>query len=43
MITAASDSKKYDGSPLKNAGYTYTKDVLAEGDELTAVVEGDQL
>ena len=39
-ITAASDSKKYDGTPLTNAGYTYTQNVLLEGDVLTAVVEG---
>ena len=39
-ITAASDSKTYDGTPLTNAGYTYTPDVLLEGDVLTAVVEG---
>ena len=40
VITADSDSKMYDGSPLTNAGYTYTEGVLAEGDVLTAVVEG---
>ena len=39
-ITAASDSKTYDGTPLTNAGYTYTPNVLLEGDVLTAVVEG---
>ena len=40
VITAASDSKVYDGSVLTNSGYTFTEGVLAEGDELTAVVEG---
>ena len=40
MITAASDEKTYDGSPLTSDGYTYTEGVLAEGDVLTAVVEG---
>ena len=39
-ITAASGSKTYDGTPLTNAGYTYTPNVLLEGDVLTAVVEG---
>ena len=40
VITAASDSKTYDGSPLTNNGYTYTEGVLASGDVLTATVEG---
>ena len=40
VITAASDSKKYDGSPLTNADYTYTDGILAKGDVLTATVEG---
>ena len=39
-ITAKSDSKTYDGTPLTNDGYTYTEGILAEGDVLTAVVEG---
>ena len=39
-ITAASDSKTYDGTALTNNGYTWTEGVLAEGDVLTAVVEG---
>ena len=39
-ITAKSDSKTYDGTPLTNAGYTYTDGILKEGDVLTAVVEG---
>ena len=42
VITAASDSKKYDGTALTNAGYTYTKDVLADGDVLTAEISGSQ-
>ena len=40
VITAASDDKMYDGTALTNDGYTYTEGVLAEGDVLTAVVEG---
>ena len=39
-VTAASGSKKYDGTPLTNSGYTYTDGVLVPGDVLTAVVEG---
>ena len=39
-ITANSASKIYDGTPLTNNGFTFTKDVLVEGDVLTAVVEG---
>ena len=41
VITAASDSKTYDGTPLTNAGFTYSG-TLAKGDVLTAVVEGSQ-
>ena len=41
VITAANDSKVYDGQPLTNGNYTYTGK-LAEGDVLTAVVEGSQ-
>ena len=40
VITAESDSKIYDGTPLTNDGYTYTEGVLVDGDVLTAVVEG---
>ncbi|MDO4546321.1 MAG: MBG domain-containing protein, partial [Bacillota bacterium] len=40
LITAGSDSKIYDGSPLTNDEYTYTEGILAEGDVLTATVEG---
>ena len=40
VITANSDSKTYDGGALTNSGYTYTEDVLVNGDVLTAVVEG---
>lgn len=39
-ITAASDKKMYDGTPLENPGYDYTKGVLLEGEELIAVVAG---
>ena len=42
VITANSDSKLYDGTALTNNGFTYTQDVLAKGDVLTAVVEGSQ-
>ena len=41
-ITAASDSKKYDGKPLTNGNYTNTD--LAQGDEIKSVaVEGAQI
>ncbi len=40
VITADSSHKTYDGTPLTDDGFTYTQGVLAEGDELTAVVEG---
>ena len=39
-VTAASDSKKYDGTPLTNSGFSCTEGVLVSGDVLTAVVEG---
>nr|MCR5182146.1 LPXTG cell wall anchor domain-containing protein [Clostridia bacterium] len=40
-ITAASDEKVYDGTPLTNSNYTYT--ALAEGDTLVSVtVTGSQ-
>ena len=42
VITANSAEKTYDGTPLTNDGFTYTDFVLAEGDVLTAVVEGSQ-
>ena len=41
-ITAASDSKVYDGTALTNSAYTYTTGVLLTGDVLTATVEGTQ-
>ena len=40
VITADSNEKVYDGTALTDDGYTFTQDVLAEGDVLTAVVEG---
>lgn len=40
VIVANSKSKMYDGTPLTDSGYTYTTDILAEGDVLTATVEG---
>ncbi len=42
IITAASDSKIYDGTPLTNGGYTFTQGVLAQGDELVVTVSGSQ-
>jgi len=39
-VTAASESKKYDGTPLTNSGFSCTEGVLVSGDVLTAVVEG---
>ena len=42
VITANSAEKTYDGTPLTDDGYTYTDFVLADGDVLTAVVEGSQ-
>ena len=42
-ITAASDSKVYDGTPLTNAGYEITEGTLAFDDALlSAVVTGSQ-
>ena len=43
VIKAINDSKKYDGTVLKNSGYTYTSGVLVSGDILEAVVSGEQL
>ena len=43
IITANSANKKYDGTALKNSGYTYTSGVLVSGDVLEAVVSGEQL
>lgn len=40
-ITAASDSKEYDGTPLTNDGYTVNGE-LAQGDELIVEIEGSQ-
>ena len=42
VITAASAEKVYDGTALTDNGFTYTQNVLKEGDILTAVVEGSQ-
>ena len=42
VITANSAEKTYDGTPLTDDGYTYTDFVLADGDVLTAIVEGSQ-
>jgi len=40
IITAASDAKQYDGTPLTNATFAHDPALLAEGHALTAVVEG---
>ncbi len=40
VIVAESNSKMYDGTPLTDSGYTYTTGILADGDVLTATVEG---
>ena len=40
VITANSNEKMYDGAPLTDNGFTFTENVVAEGDELQAVVEG---
>ena len=39
-ITAGSASKMYDGTPLTCDEFTYTENILVEGDVLTAVTEG---
>ena len=39
-ITADSNEKIYDGTPLTDDGYTFTENVLVKGDELVVVVEG---
>ncbi|MCF0144198.1 MAG: MBG-2 domain-containing protein, partial [Firmicutes bacterium] len=40
VITAKDKEKMYDGTPLTEAGFTYTPNVLVAGDTLTAVVDG---
>ena len=40
VIVANNNSKMYDGTPLTDSGYTYTTGILADGDVLTATVEG---
>ena len=39
-VIAASASKTYDGAPLTNDGFAYTRGVLLDGDVLTAEVSG---
>ena len=39
-VTAASDSKTYDGGELANSSYDFTQGVLAEGDSLSAQITG---
>ena len=39
-ITADSDSKPYDGTPLTNDRYTFTQGVLVDGDVLYVTVKG---
>ncbi|MDO4471801.1 MAG: Ig-like domain-containing protein [Bacillota bacterium] len=40
VITADSNSKKYDGTPLTDSGFTYTDGVLVNGDRIEATVSG---
>ena len=40
VITANSNDRMYNGTPLTDNGFTFTPDVLAEGDELVVDVEG---
>lgn len=40
VVTANSKTKTYDGTELKEPGYTYDASLLAEGDTLQATVEG---
>ena len=42
VVTANSKSKIYDGTALTDSGFSYTQNVLANGDTLTADVEGSQ-
>ena len=42
VVTAASNTKIYDGTPLTDGTYTFTEGVLMEGDELVVVIEGSQ-
>ena len=42
VITAKSANKTYDGQALTEPRYDFTQNILAEGDVLTAVVEGSQ-
>ena len=43
VIKANDASKVYDGTALTDAGFSYTQGILADGDVLSAVVEGSQL
>lgn len=43
VVTAGTSTKDYDGTPLTNNTYTYTEDVLLDGDVLKATVTGSQL
>jgi uncharacterized repeat protein (TIGR02543 family) len=40
VITAASGQKRYDGTPLVNAAYTFDASLLLKGHTLTAAVQG---
>lgn len=40
VVTAASDSKVYDGTALTNSNYTYTDGVLVAGDRIEATIDG---
>ena len=41
IVTAASDTKVYDGQLLTNDNYTYTDNVLLDGDRLVATIKGE--
>lgn len=43
VVTADSDIKGYDGTELTKNSYTYTNDVLIDGDTLVATIIGSQL
>lgn len=41
VVTAASDTKVYDGTALTKSNFTYTDGVLVAGDRLEATIEGE--
>lgn len=40
VVTANSQSREYDGTPLTNSGFTYTDGVVAEGENVEATIVG---